>query len=160
MHSTRHSSPVTSHLAVAMMRICAIAAAIALLAAIATCSLAPSSYMTELPFIPQWLGEWADRNPNFRNFPVFAALSALLFFVVTFYQRLVTRYGRWRIALGVFSATGLLGIVLEVAQILIPGRVADWHDVLWASLGALAGTFVGALALMLALRSRSLASAD
>jgi VanZ family protein len=132
----------------------------ALLAAILICALAPSSYMTELPFIPQWLGEWADKNPNFRNFPVFAALSALLFFVVTFYQRLVTRYGRWRIALGVFAATGLLGIVLEVAQILIPGRVADWHDVLWASLGALAGTFVGALALMLALRSRSLASAD
>jgi hypothetical protein len=63
------------------MRIWAIAAATALLAAIATCSLAPSPNMREMAWIPAWLGEWADRNPNFRNFPVFAALSAVLFLV-------------------------------------------------------------------------------
>ena len=133
--------------------------------------------MTELPFIPQWLGAWADRNPNFRNFPVFAALAFLLFFVcnsfrlqtancylptsnTTSYPRLATRYGRWRIAFGAFLATALLGTSLEVAQILIPGRVADWHDVLWASLGALTGAFLGVLALMLNLRPAAMATAD
>jgi len=37
--------------------------------------------MREMAWIPGWIGEWADRNPNFRNFPVFAALSAVLFLV-------------------------------------------------------------------------------
>jgi len=61
------------------LRFFAIAAAIILLAAIAVCSLTSSPSMSELPFIPTWLGTWADRNGNFRNFPVFAALSAVLF---------------------------------------------------------------------------------
>lgn len=121
-----------------------------LLLAIAICSLAPSSYMTEIPFIPTWLGTWADANPNFRNMPVFAALAALLFFVVTFYQPLVTRYGRWRLAFAAFIATALLGAALEVAQLLIPGRIADPMDVLWMTLGA----FVGASAALLASATR------
>ncbi len=114
---------------------------LALLAAILTCSLAPSPNMREMAWIPSWLGEWADRNPNFRNFPVFCALSALLFFVVTLYQPLVTRYGRWRIAFGVFVTTGLLGIMLEALQLLLPHRWADWRDVFWS----VAGAFFGAL---------------
>ncbi len=166
------------------VRFILLALTLALLAAIAVCALAPSSYMTELPFIPQWLGEWADRNPNFRNMPVFAIFSALLFFVwsllfptsdirppasglshlptsdPTSYPRLATRYGRWRLAFGAFLATALLGILFEVAQILIPGRVADWHDVLWASLGALTGAFLGVLALMLNPRPAAMATAD
>jgi hypothetical protein len=52
------------------LRFFVIAAAIILLAAIATCSLAPSPNMREMWWIPSWLGEWADRNPNFRNMPV------------------------------------------------------------------------------------------
>jgi len=74
-----------------------------LLLAILICALTPSPNMREMWWIPGWLGEWADRNGNFRNFPVFAALAALLFFVFTFYQPLVTRYGRWRIAFGAFA---------------------------------------------------------
>ena len=118
-----------------------IALALALLAAIATCSLAPSPNMREMAWIPSWIGEWADRNPNFRNMPVFAALSALLFFVVTLYQPLVTRHGRWRIAIGAFVATGLLGVLLVVAQLLLPHRWADWLDIFWS----VAGAFFGAL---------------
>ena len=97
--------------------------------------------MREMAWVPSWLGEWADEYPNFRNFPVFAALSALLFFVATLYQPLVTRYGRWRIAFGVFVATGLLGIALEALQLLLPHRWADWRDVFWS----VAGTFAGAI---------------
>ncbi len=107
--------------------------------------------MTELRFIPQWLGEWADRNPNFRNFPVFAALSALLLFVWSLFARgngsdvsmsAFPRFSIWRRAAVCAVCTGLLGIVLELAQILMPGRVADPRDVLWMT----AGAFVGALA--------------
>jgi uncharacterized BrkB/YihY/UPF0761 family membrane protein len=121
------------------LRIGSLALLLALLAAIATCALAPSSYMTELRFIPQWLGEWADRNPNFRNFPVFAALSALLFFVVVGYRPPTTRNFRWLIALGVFVFTTLIGVVLELMQRTLPGRWSDPWDVMWSTMGSLAG---------------------
>lgn len=101
--------------------------------------------MTELRFIPQWLGEWADRNPNFRNFPVFAAFAFLLFFVFTRYLPPVIRNSCWRRALSAFIVTSTIGVLLELAQILIPSRVADWHDVVWTSLGALAGALSCAL---------------
>ena len=52
-----------------------------LLLAILICSLTPSPNMREMWWIPDWLGTWADRNGNLRNFPVFAAFSAVLFLV-------------------------------------------------------------------------------
>jgi hypothetical protein len=58
-----------------------LALTLALLVAIVVCSLTSPPNMREMWWIPAWLGEWADRNPNFRNFPVFAALSAVLFLV-------------------------------------------------------------------------------
>lgn len=78
---TRHSSQVTRHSAMAL-RFLVIAAATALLAAIATCSLAPSPNMREM----WWIPDWADRNGNFRNFPVFAVFAALLLFVFRSFQ--------------------------------------------------------------------------
>jgi hypothetical protein len=44
-----------------------IALALALLAAILICSLAPSPNMREMAWIPGWIGEWADRNPNYPS---------------------------------------------------------------------------------------------
>ena len=114
----------------------------------APCSMLHAHPMREVIWIPSWLGEWADRNGNFRNFPVFAAFAALFFFVVTFYQRLVTRYDQWQLAFGAFLATALLGILLEAAQLLLPHRWADPMDIVWSSLGA----FVGALVAWLVAR--------
>jgi hypothetical protein len=122
---------------------------LALFAAIAICSLAPSAYMTEIPFIPTWLGTWADANPNFRNMPVFAALAALVYIVVTFYQPLVISCGWWHLAFGVFAASSMLGALLEVAQARIPGRWADPFDVMWSALGALMGVCVASFAVSL-----------
>jgi hypothetical protein len=121
-----------------------------LLLAILICALAPSPNMTELPFIPQWLGEWADRNPNFRNMPVFAALSALIVLVVTFDPRLVTRYGRRRLAVGAGFVTALLGVVLELLQrLFLVNRHFDWADIVWITSGAFAGVAVAWIMLML-----------
>ncbi len=100
--------------------------------------------MREMVWIPQWLGEWADRNPNFRNFPVFAALSALLFFVVVGYRPPTTRNFRWLIALGVFVVTALIGVALELLQRTLPGRWSDPWDVMWSTLGALTGALAAA----------------
>lgn len=58
-----------------------IAAAIILLAAIVYCVLGPYSHMSRIWWISDWVGNWADRHPLLRNFPPFAAFSALLFFV-------------------------------------------------------------------------------
>lgn len=148
-----------------ILRASAISLTLALLAAIAVCALAPSPNMTELPFIPDWLGTWADRNGNFRNFPVFAVFAALLFFVLRFFrlptadcrlntsnpaftrhQQPATRYGRWRIAVGAFAATALLGVALEALQLLLPNRHADPMDLLWMTLGAFVGAFGAGLA--------------
>jgi VanZ family protein len=42
-----------------------------------------------------------------------------------------------------------LGIALEVAQLLLPGRWADPMDVLWMTLGAFVGAFTAAFGSML-----------
>ncbi len=105
--------------------------------------------MTELPFIPQWLGEWADRNPNFRNMPVFAALAALLFLVFSvlpssFYSSLKLKFQPLplRTALRAAVCASALGASLEVAQLLfLSNRHADPMDLLWMTLGAFAGAF-------------------
>jgi len=115
-----------------------------LLLAILTCALAPSSNMREMWWIPQWLGEWADKNPNFRNMPVFAAFTFVLFFVWSSFRPSnrtseAPKHCLVRLAFGVFVATALLGILLEVLQLLLPNRWADWRDVCWSVSGAFAG---------------------
>jgi len=130
------------------LRFFAIAAAIILLAAIAICSLAPSPNMREMWWIPEWLGAWADRHGNFRNFPVFAALAALLFLVfsllpASFYSSLKLKFQpfSFRTALRAAVCASALGIALEVAQLLLPNRHADPMDLLWMTLGASTGAF-------------------
>jgi hypothetical protein len=144
------------------LRFFVIAAAIILLAAIATCSLAPSPNMREMWWIPAWLGEWADRNPNFRNMPVFAALSVLLSFVwnllspISDIRRLTSAKSLsllvsspvvrgpvvLRRAALCFCAAALLGASLEALQLLLSNRHFDWADIGWSTSGAFAGAFV------------------
>jgi hypothetical protein len=122
------------------IRLVSLALLLALLAAILVCALAPSSYMAEMPFIPNWLGIWGDANPNFRNMPVFAVFSGLLFFVAAaYYQPPACHYCLWQLALGAFLATAALGAALECVQTWIPSRWADPLDVIWSILGAVVG---------------------
>ena len=132
-----------------------------LLLAILICALAPSPNMREMWWIPDWLGTWADRNGNFRNFPVFTVFAALLFFAwnllspISDIRRLTSAKSLsllvsspvvrgpvvLRRAALCFCAAVLLGASLEVAQLLLPNRRADPMDLLWMALGA----FVGAI---------------
>ena len=144
-----------------ILRASAIALTLALLVAIVVCSLTSSPNMSELPFIPTWLGTWADRNGNFRNFPVFAALAALLFFVFSAFRLqtatcnlptskqslglFVSRLLVLRRAALCFCAAALLGASLEVAQLLfLPNRHFDWADIGWLTAGAFVGAFLSA----------------
>gem|GEM_PF-4456823 len=63
------SPSLGSHHYAMALRFLMIAAAIILLAAIAMCALSPSSYMTQIPFIPTWLGTWAllSNLPDLRG---------------------------------------------------------------------------------------------
>jgi glycopeptide antibiotics resistance protein len=114
-----------------------------LLLAIAICSLAPSPNMREMWWIPDWLGTWADRNGNFRNFPVFAVFAALLFFVFRFF-RLPTANRILPTALRAAVCVSALGVVLEALQLLLPNRHADPMDLLWMTLGAFFGAAIAA----------------
>lgn len=119
-----------------------------LFSAIVVCSLAPSPNMREMWWIPDWLGTWADRNGNFRNFPVFAALAALLFFIFSFLPsafhsglKLKFQPFSFRTALRAAVCTSALGASLEALQLLLPNRHADPMDLLWMTLGAFVGAF-------------------
>ena len=143
--------------------------------------------MREMWWIPDWVGEWADRNGNFRNFPVFAVFAALLFLAFNtnhagLPRRSETKEGAaprvggfvfrsfrlppvncdlptskqsfsllvpgllvLRRAALCFCAATLLDASLEVAQLLLPHRWADWRDVLWSVTGAFAGAFAAML---------------
>ena len=116
--------------------------------------------MREMWFIPEWVGEWADKNPNFRNFPVFAAFAALLFFVWNLLSPnsdtrpptsakslslLVPSLLVLRRAALCFCAPALLGALLEVAQLLfLSSRHFDWADIGWSASGAFAGAALAA----------------
>jgi hypothetical protein len=127
--------------------------------------------MREMAWIPGWIGEWADRNPNFRNMPVFAALSAVLFFVFSSFRLqtanchlptspqvprpVVPSLLVLRRAALCFCAVALLGASLEVAQLVfLPNRYFDWAEIGWMTTGAAAV----ALGLMFAPRPESLAA--
>jgi glycopeptide antibiotics resistance protein len=132
-----------------LVRFGSLALTLALLAAIATCALAPSPNMREMWWIPSWLGEWADRYPNFRNFPVFAAFAALLYFLFRFFC-LNTENCKLNTALRAAVFASALGIVLEVAQLLfLSNRHFDWADIFWMTTGA----FVGASSAMVLSRN-------
>ncbi len=114
--------------------------------------------MREMAWIPGWIGEWADRNPNFRNMPVFAALSAQLFFVFSSFRlqtanchlptspQVPSPVVRGPVVLRraalCFCAAAVLGGLLEAFQLFLPHRWADWRDVFWSVAGALAGALV------------------
>lgn len=136
---------------------------IALLAAIVYCVLGPHSYMSRIWWIPDWIGQWADRHPFFRNFPPFAALAALLFFVASLLRPMTancllntsapapTRRFQWRRALFCFIAVALLGTALEFLQQMVPERKEYAHpwQIMWSVAGAFVGSFGAALLMRL-----------
>lgn len=90
-------------------------------AVIAFLTLRTSPYVGELPFIPSWLGVWADSHGNLRNLPAFFLLTLFL----------VPALGR--LHAGLLAA--ILSITLELAQLLRPGRTFDWADICWSLVG-------------------------
>jgi hypothetical protein len=96
-------------------------AALAAIGVIAYLALRASPWVGEVPWIPRWLSDWADRNGNLRNLPAFAALAAVLMFAL----------GRHPGA----ALAAVLSAALELAQVFISGRTFDWADIGWSLAG-------------------------
>lgn len=81
-----------------------------------------SPWLSELGWMPDWLGGWADRHGNFRNFPAFTVLAVVLVYTVG-------------LRLGTALAASL-GIAFELIQLGTRGRSFDWADIAWSVAGA------------------------
>lgn len=101
-------------------------------------SLRASSHVHTLPWIPGFIGTWADTHGIVRNTAAFFAFGLLALPVL----------GRgWRVAL----ALAVFATLIEVAQIWIPSRNFDLLDIAASLAGlALAWLFVRAAAWLLA----------
>ena len=104
-----------------------------LIALILAVSRAPESQMTQLSWLPGWLANLADRDPNIR--------TAVPFVPLTFLLSLGLRKCRVKRAL-LWSVTvcGLCLVLSELGQRFIPHRTADVKDLLWGGGGIALGT--------------------
>jgi hypothetical protein len=84
-----------------------------------------SPYLAEVPWLPKWLGAWADRHGNLRNLPAFFAVGGML-------------EGLWGWRAAMWCGCGL-GVGMEVAQLFISGRFFSWADVCWSCAGVVLG---------------------
>ena len=87
-------------------------------------ALRSSPYLQYIPGMPRWIGVWADSNGIIRNVVAFGILGLTTFLMLG---------RRLPIVLGLAA----FGILLEVSQIWIRGRVFDWRDIV-ASLAGIA----------------------
>jgi hypothetical protein len=130
-----------------LLRLGVICGSVLLVAAVAYCALTGSPYMNLVPWIPGFVGDWADRNPDFRNFPAFSLLSCTIVIAVVCVRGHLQ--GLWRTALVCAAGTAVFGTLLEFAQVILPNRAASCPDVIWSVLGAFAGGFTALLLLVL-----------
>jgi VanZ family protein len=132
---------------VKLLKLTSLLIALLMITAIAWASLSGSPFMQSIPWIPDSIARWADQNPNFRNFPAFGLLAFTLFIAALLIRG--KNIPLIRTALFCILITILLATLLELLQLALPSRSADWRDILWATLGALTATLVPAIILKL-----------
>jgi VanZ family protein len=95
-------------------------------------ALRSSPKMVTWPLLPEWAGRWADGHPDGRHLAGYAGLSFAVGGLVCSHRRL--RY--WgRAALMLFA----LALILELGQLFLPSRFANWQDVAWSWAGVVIG---------------------
>lgn len=107
---------------------------------IAYLSLRPSPSLSELSWLPSWLGEWADAPGNGDR------RTAIPFFLLSGYLAmeccLVFRASKARAhTVWLLGASGLLLLLgmMEGLQLILPTRSASAFDLAWGSFGILLG---------------------
>ena len=106
-------------------RLLALVALAALAGALAFFALRSSSYLQTVPWLPRFIGRWADAYGVGRNVVAFFALGLAYFPLISH------RIGHV-VALCAFAT------LLEVAQLWIPTRQFDWRDIVASVAGILA----------------------
>ena len=119
-----------------------------LLAAIFWVTLASLPQMTSVAWIPTFVAKWADSEPTFRNFPPYAIATLLSTLTAMTWIRPRTRTHGLLIILGMLFFWTLLGTGLECAQLWLPYRKFDLLDITWSVVGALAGSTLSLLWLL------------
>lgn len=95
-------------------------------------SLRSTGELASVPWIPDFVGHWADQNGRLRNLPAYFLLTVPVLFTVRDY---ISR-ARAVIAVGVF------GTVLELAEFFVPRRWVEWQDIAWTWAGAITAWLV------------------
>jgi hypothetical protein len=122
---------------------------ILLLVAIALVTLATLPQMTTVSWIPKYISRWADAEPTFRNFPPYAIATLLSTLTAMAWIRPCTRRQGLLVILGMLCLWTLLGTGLECAQLWLPYRKFDLLDITWSVVGALAGSALSLVCLLL-----------
>ncbi len=99
-----------------ILRRCSFALSAVAVAALAFLALRPSPFIDRVPWIPHWLGHWADHHGVLRNTVAFFAVGLFIFAALG-------RHWAYLLALAVFATA------LEIAQRWIPGRIYDSKDI-------------------------------
>jgi hypothetical protein len=118
------------------LKLAAFATVALALGAVVWCAAAPCPALARIPWMPDWLGKWADAHPTFRNFPAFAVLAFVFcVFGAVFFRRIPP------VVLASLSglASSFVAVGLECFQLTLPGRFFDSADILWSLAGAFAG---------------------
>tara|TARA_B110000908_G_scaffold140128_1_gene167111 strand:- start:3816 stop:4247 length:432 start_codon:yes stop_codon:yes gene_type:complete len=105
---------------------------------IVAASWAPESQMTKIKWIPGWIAELADREPNIRTAIPFIPLAFFLFLGLS------TRSKKHPLVSTVMICAFCLCLA-ELGQNLLPDRTTDVKDLIWGAAGILVGIVLAKL---------------
>lgn len=130
-----------------VLRGCALVSAVVTMLLVFAASWSESSKMAEIEWIPEAIGSWADREPNFRTAVPFVFLGFVLSFGLL-------RLGGARAFMISFVSGSLVLLLAEGFQRDLPTRTPDLGDFGWGMAGMAAGLAVaGSLMKVLGTRS-------
>jgi VanZ family protein len=89
--------------------------------------------------LPKVLATWINAHDNVSNFLAYAGMSTLAILLVKLSSKPGDKKSGLAMETKVIISFALLVSAIEIIQIWIPGRVADFNDVLTAWAGLLAG---------------------
>ena len=93
----------------------------------------PSPRLSELGWMPRWLGEWSDKFDRLRTGIPFVVLGGLAGLLLWIFKR---KAGDWGL---VFLFLTCVVMTAELGQTSLTRRVVDWQDVVWGAVGTAVG---------------------
>jgi len=101
----------------------------------------PKPNIGTLPYFPGWLGKWIDANGNLRTAVPFVFLGAIM--EMWFHKKMEFPQR----PLFILSILIFIVSAAEIGQLFIPERHFDWIDIVWGTVGSVAGIVISAISL-------------